>query len=108
ESRAVGEIENGAREARQLVVRLPELPIAIHAKVRMKNSSIVEMEQLMLSSSFHALDTHTGERAETRWRETSLEGGVQELETGDSASLRSPAQHIHGCFDFGKLGHWTL
>jgi hypothetical protein len=74
----------------------------------MKNSPIVEMKQLVLSSALDAFDARTRERTETRWRETSLESGMQQPETRDGAALRSPAQHVHRCFDFGKLGHWNL
>jgi hypothetical protein len=33
---------------------------------------------------------------------------MQQLEARDRAPLRTTAQHVHGCFDFGKLRHWTF
>lgn len=71
----------------------------------MKDSPIVEVEQLMFPSALDPLDAMSRERAQPRRGDSSLERRMQQLETRDRAPLRAAAQHIHGCFDFGQFGH---
>ena len=51
DARAVGEVDRRASEPRQVVAGAIDVPVASHAKVRVKHASVVEEEQLMLSAT---------------------------------------------------------
>jgi cation diffusion facilitator family transporter len=73
--------------------------------VRVEDASIVEMEELMLSTPLDTSDSRAGQGAELHRSEPALERRVQQSRAGDGATLRSRAEHFHCGFDFGQLGH---
>ncbi len=78
----------------------------------MKNSSVGQVQQLMLASALHATDTGASERTPLPDREASLQRGVQQPETRDGATTNGTAQQLDRGFDFGQFRHhgldWTL
>jgi hypothetical protein len=68
--------------------------------VGVEYSPVVEVEQLMFSSSLDALDDSTGSRPRTRCRQASTEGWMQQGNARDGFSACAPAEHLHRRFDF--------
>ena len=94
ERAAVVEVEHGAREARQLDARLGQHPIAVHAEVRVHDSTVVQMQQLMLATSLDASDARTDERSQLCRLEPAAERRMEHAHAHDGASARAGAQHL--------------
>ena len=60
----VGEVEHGAREARQRRTDRSTVPIAIHAEMHVNDAAVIEVEELVLSPPLDARDLRTDEGAQ--------------------------------------------
>jgi hypothetical protein len=100
ETRAVVEVEHGAREPRQLGIGAPMFPIAVHAKVHVHDAPVIQMKELVLAPSLNARDARADERTKDRGSHATPEGGMQQASTNDRAPPRAATQHVHGGFDF--------
>jgi hypothetical protein len=65
-----------------------------------ENATIIEVEQLMLSTPLDARDTRADERAELRRLEPTLQRRMQHAHSGDGAAACASAQHLERGFDF--------
>jgi hypothetical protein len=67
----------------------------------MENSTVIEVQQLVLASALHASDARADESAKLLRIETSTQRGVQHAHAHDRAATRTRAQHFEGGFYFG-------
>jgi len=105
---AAHEIEHGASKARQRIVTVAYDPIAIQSKVNVNDSSIVEVDKLVLAAPFHRLHTRAMQCAQRSSGQSTTNGGMERLYALDDVVLNCSAQVTDGAFDFGKLGHAAL
>jgi hypothetical protein len=68
--------------------------------MRMKHSTVAEVDQLVLAATLHARDGGAAERSEATWREAPLQRGVQKANFRDGASDDALAKNTHCGFDF--------
>jgi hypothetical protein len=71
----------------------------------MKRAAVSEVQELVLTTSFDALDTSAGERPQTRGRQAGAESRMHYSRADDRAAFRRNSQLPNGLLDFGKLRH---
>lgn len=82
-----------------------EHPVASHSKVRVKDATVFEVDQLVFPPATDPGHSRTDHRTElTRTQATPERGMVQVQRDDPPADQMTPERH-DGAFDFGKLGH---
>jgi hypothetical protein len=99
------EMEDGTRESGKRLRCRSDDPISVHAKVNVKDTAIVETNELVLPSPFDRAHSRTGERAQRTARQPSPQRWVQYAGTQQRLSFDRHAKKSRGAFDFGKLRH---
>jgi len=73
--------------------------------MRMEYSSIVELDQLVLTPAMHGRDARADDRAPLPRRQSARERPVVQREGDDPAADEDAAQRDDRAFDFWKFGH---
>jgi cation diffusion facilitator family transporter len=73
--------------------------------MRVKDPTVVEVQELMLPSALDARDARPDERAKLRGLEPSAQRGMQHAHANDGAASSARAQYFQRGFDFRELGH---
>src|SRR5689334_1466382 len=98
-------MEDGSREARHWLRHGFNDPISVHAKMHMKDTPVIEMDELMLPSTLDRTYARAGQRAQrTAWQPSS-QRGVQHARAPQRPALDRRAEESRRAFDFGKLRH---
>jgi hypothetical protein len=105
EARSPLVFEGDAREARQLLDRARKDPIAIHAKVRVKDRAVGEVDQLVLAATLHGGDPLPFGALRRRPRKLTPLRRVMGFETLQRLPFDCGAETCRGFVDFGEFGH---
>jgi hypothetical protein len=70
-----------------------------------QHAPVGEMEQLMFASPFDVEHARSAQRAQTRRRDASGEGGMFELDAANSFFKGGPTQAPNRAFDFWEFRH---
>jgi hypothetical protein len=73
--------------------------------MNVKDTAVVETNELMLSSPFDRAYSRAGKRAQRTARQPSPQRRVQHAGTQKRLSFDRQAEQSRGAFDFGKLRH---
>jgi hypothetical protein len=99
DARSVGEVDRRSRKSRQRLADDVDVPIARHAKVRVKHTSVFEEEQLMLSSALDVANASVLQRTELRGRYSATKRRMMQGELRDRFSNGCVAQATDGAFN---------
>jgi hypothetical protein len=86
------EVDDDASESRQRIVRATDLPVAVHPEVHVHHPTIIEVDQLMLSTSLDITHTGASQRSQHARRYAAPQRGVRELDALDGCSLHRASQ----------------
>jgi len=99
------EMKDGTRKARHRLGRRSNDPVSVHSEVHVQNTPIIEMNELMLSSTLDGAHPGTGERAQRASRQSPPQSRVQHARALQRPPFDRRAEEPRGAFDFGKLRH---
>jgi hypothetical protein len=86
----------------------PGNPITRHAEMRVKHSTVLEIDELVLAATANAGDSDSCNRSPLRGRDASPERGMMDLQRGDATSNDEWPKRNDGALDLGKLRQRSL
>ena len=98
-------MEDSAREAWHRLRGRSDDPITVHAEMNVKDTPILEVNELMLPSPLDRTYARTAQRTQGAARQPSSESRVQHAGAHQRSALDRRAEESRGAFDFGKLRH---
>ena len=96
----LAEVDGPARIRWQRVIALPDVPVTRHAKVNVKASPVVELEQLMLAAPGDRRDPRPAQGPQPVRRDATLERRVDERHAIDDLPDGRLPQDTSSAFDF--------
>ncbi len=102
---AVVERERGARETWQWICRAVDVPVAGHAKVRLEDAAVVQVDELMLAAALDVVHASSAQRAQTAGGQASPQSWVEQVGTRDGAAGENRSQPTDCTLDLGQFGH---
>jgi hypothetical protein len=102
----VAELDHCSRESVDFVADGGNQPVAVHSKVRVKNGAIVEVHELMLSSSLDPRDSSLTQSSRCCVGKLAKNGGMKCSGFRYGLAFNGATKALHCFFNFRQLWHF--